>query len=226
MHGNWLTEARRRKGWTQEETARRLGVSQTYLSLLESGRRPVSPRLAKKLQQHFDVPPTRLPVELHRTTRDAQALATALGALGYPGFGYFRAGKHVNPAQLLFAALSAPDLEPRLAEALPWVVWQFPDLDWAWLLPKLKLHDLQNRCGFVVALARQVAERRGPPATASKLATVELQLERSRLAREDTFCRASMTEAERRWLRRTRPPLAEHWNLLTSMLPEHLSYAA
>jgi hypothetical protein len=35
-----------------------------------------------------------------------------------------------------------------------------------------------------------------------------------------------MTNAERRWLRQYRPRLAEHWNLLTDMSREHLSYAA
>lgn len=226
MRGDWLKEARRRKGWTQEEAAARLGVSQTYLSLLENGRRAVSPQLVKKLQRQFDVPPTQLPVEFRPTASEAQAVANALGALGYPGFTHFKTGKRVNPAQLLLAAVRMSNLEPRLAEALPWVVWQFPDLDWAWLLPRLKLHDVQNRCGFVVALARDVAERKGQAETVSKLNVVEQQLERSRLAREDTLGRDSMTEAERRWLRRTRPPLARHWNLLTSLVPDHLSYAA
>lgn len=58
-----------------------------------------------------------------------------------------------------------------------------------------KLHDLQNRLGFVVALARQVAERNEQPEKASALAVVEAQLEPSRLAREDTLCRESMTQA-------------------------------
>ena len=89
-----------------------------------------------------------------------------------------------------------------------------------------KLHDLHNRLGFVVALARQVAERKGQTVTAATLAAVEQQLEPSRLVREDTLCRESMTQAERRWLRQRRPAQAQHWNLLTSLVPEHLSYAA
>jgi hypothetical protein len=132
----------------------------------------------------------------------------------------------MNPAELLLAALSAPDMEPRLAEALPWVVWKHSDLNWAWLLPQARLHDLQNRVGFVVALAKAVADRHHDADAVEALDRVEAALEPSRLAREDTLARASMTQAERRWLRTHRPPLAAHWNLLTGLTAEHLSYAA
>ena len=152
-------------------------------------------------------------------------MANALAALGYQGFTHFKRGRRVNPAQLLLHALQTPDLEPRLAEALPWVVWHYSDLNWSWLFAQAKLHDLQNRLGFVVALARQVAQRHAQPDKASALASVEAQLERSRLVREDTLCRESMTQTERRWLRKQRPVDALHWNLLTGLVAEHLSYA-
>ena len=226
MQAHWLREARERKGWTQQEAARRLGVSQTYLSLLENGRRALSQRLAAKVPRNFEVPATELPVESrHSAHQDPQQLANALAALGYPGFRHFKRGRRVNPAQLLSTALQTPDLEPRLAEALPWVVWHYPALNWTWLLAQAKLHDVQNRLGFVVALARQVAERHEQSETASALAAVEARLEPSRLVREDTLCRTSMTQAERAWLRTQRPAEARHWNLLTGLVPEHLSYA-
>jgi transcriptional regulator with XRE-family HTH domain len=226
MQGNWLRKERERKGWTQAQAATRLGVSQTYLSLLESGRRPVSRRVARKLQRQFAVPATALPFEATGVHDDVQTLAQGLAALGYPGFSHFKRDRRPNPAQLLFAALRMPELEARLGEALPWVVWRYPDLDWTWLVAQAKLHDLQNRLGFVVGLAREVAKRKGPTATADALADVEQRLEQSRLAREDTLCRESMTQAERRWLRERRPGQAQHWNLLTGLVPEHLSYAA
>ena len=225
MTGSWLRAERERKGWTQEQAAARLGVSQTYLSLLENGRRPVSKRLATKLERQFTVPPTALPVEATTAQKDSQSLAEGLAVLGYPGFAHFKRGRRVNPAQLLFSALRMHDLEPRLSEALPWVVWRYPELDWDWLVAQVKAHDLQNRLGFVVGLARQVAERKTQAATAEALASVEGRLEPSRLAREDTLCRESMTQAERRWLRERRPTQAQHWNLLTGLVPEHLSYA-
>ncbi len=228
MSDSWLREGRRRKGWTQAQAARRLGVSQTYFSLLESGRRPLSHPLARKAQREFDVPATALPVESRLTvkTPDPDDLAKALAALGYPGFAYLKSGRRTNPAQLLLTALSASDLEVRLAEGLPWVVWQHPDLNWEWLLPQAKLHDLQNRLGFVVALARAVADRHQDELAVKALSQVEARLEPSRLVREDTLCRESMTQAERRWLRTRRPPMAEHWNLLTDLRPEHLAYAS
>ena len=226
MNGAWLREQRERKGWTQEQAAARLGVSQTYLSLLENGRRPVSNRLAQRLQRKFAVPPTVLPVARKGRLDDAQSLVEGLAALGYPGFTHFSPGRPVNPAQLLFDALRMHDLEPRLGEALPWVVWRYSNLDWDWLVREAKLNDLQNRLGFLVVLGKQVAELREQQATAEALAAVEQRLEPSRLAREDTLCRESMTQAERRWLRDRRSAQAKHWNLLTGLVPDHLSYVA
>ena len=50
-------------------------------------------------------------------------------------------------------------------------------------------------------------------------------LDRSRLAKEDTLCHDSLTEAERKWLRVNRPPQAAHWNLLTDMKAENLPHS-
>jgi hypothetical protein len=132
----------------------------------------------------------------------------------------------VNPAVLLLAALRLPDLETRLAEALPWVAWRHADLDWGWLLARTRLADLQNRLGFVVTLSKQVAVRHGDHLAASALTAVEQQLEQSRLAREDTLGRESMKPAERRWLGSARSADAAHWNLLSDLRAERLPYAS
>ena len=76
--------------------------------------------------------------------------------------------------------------------------------------------DLQNRLGFVVTLARQLAERHADARNIREVATGERELETSRLQREDAF-RESLTEAERRWLRANRPAEAAHWNMLTNL---------
>ena len=88
-----------------------------------------------------------------------------------------------------------------------------------------KLRDLQNRLGFVVTLARGLAGRRGDADKATALAHLEAQLERSRLAREEPLCRASMPEAERRWLVDHRSADARRWNLLTDWTADALRYA-
>jgi len=224
--GSWLAVARKQKGWTQRQAAARFAVSQAYWSLLEHGRRPVPLRLLARLRRHFDVPPTLAPLAEPGAPQSAQAIASALAGLGYPGFAYLRPRRLVNPAVVLLAALRLPDLETRLAEALPWVAWRHHDLDWSWVLARTKLGDLQNRLGFVLTLSRQVATRHGDRAAASALAAVEQQLERSRLVTEDTLCRESMGPAERRWLAGARSPDAAHWNLLSDLRAERLPYAA
>ena len=149
-----------------------------------------------------------------------------LGALGYPGFSYHRARKRHNPAEVLFTALNEPDLDARVAEGLPWLALAYLDMDWDWLVRNAKLHDRQNRLGFAVSLARDVAGTTHDNRRAQELQQRAQLLEGSRLAREDTFCHDSMTAAERAWLRQSRSPLAEHWNLLTDLKGEHLAYTS
>jgi len=103
---------------------------------------------------------------------------------------------------------------------LPWVALAYPELDWNWLVQQAKLFDLQNRLGFVVAMARTAAARRSNEPARAALAAVEQRLDHARLAREDTLCRESMPPSERRWLETARPEQARHWNLLTGLTAE------
>lgn len=229
MNGEDLKKARLQKVWTQEDAAKSLGVSQGYVSLLEANHRPFSSRLVQKALRAFDLPPTSLPVrspEMVSATDNSEDYAQSLGALGYPGFSYLTGRVDRNPADLLLEALSQSDLESRVAEGLPWVVFTYPDMNWDWLVKNAKLKDLQNRLGFVVTLARKVAEKMNAEAKVPVLAKYEALLERSCLVREDTFCHESLTATEKSWLRERRPPEAQHWNLLTDLAPEQLTYAA
>jgi hypothetical protein len=94
-------------------------------------------------------------------------------------------------------------------------VLRYWTLDWRWVVREAKVRDLQNRLGFVVSLGRSLADRAEDKERARALADLEAQLDRSRLAREDTLCRASLPEPERRWLVEHRSETAKHWNLLT-----------
>jgi len=222
-----LRSARQSAGLTQQQAAGRLGVSQAYLALLERGRRPVTARLGPKIVRLFRLGPTALPLEFDSIDSwHSSSLAAALASLGYPGFRQLRGAHRKNPAVVLLAAILASEVEVRVIEALPWLAVEYVDLDWEWLIREAKLRDVQNRLGFVVTLARQVTEKRGDASAASRLRGVEEVLDRARLVREDTLCQASLSEAERRWLRRTRPVEAGHWNLLTDLNAQFLPYAA
>ncbi|MEK7403909.1 MAG: helix-turn-helix transcriptional regulator [Acidobacteriota bacterium] len=227
MRPEQLRSAREAAGLTQQQAAGRLGVSQAYLALLERGRRPVTAGLRSKIVNLYGLGPTDLPLETECVDSwQSASLATALASLGYPGFRHLRGGDGKNPAVVLLAAIAAGDVEVRVIEALPWLVVAYSDLDWEWLIREAKLRDVQNRLGFLVTLARQVAEKRGDKVTAGRLCQVEEILDRARLVREDTLCQGSLSDAERRWLRRTRPPDARHWNLLTDLDSRALPYAA
>ncbi len=225
-----LKSARLAKGLSQVQAATRLGVSQPYLAMLESGRRRLTPNLARRAMKVYGLSPTVLPPSepLSRYRVDAETLANDLAGLGYPGFAYLRPRnwKPKNPGEVLLAALAQDDLEARLVEALPWLAVKYWPLDREWLVREAKLRDLQNRLGFVVSLARRLAERAGDERKARALNELETDLERSRLAREDTLCKASMREPQRRWLAENRSEEGKRWNLLTDWTADALRYVA
>jgi hypothetical protein len=93
---------------------------------------------------------------------------------------------------------------------------RFSPLDADWLVAQAKLHDLQNRLGFIVAMAQAIGTKAAlDQAHLAELAALEERLERSRLAREDTLCNADMDVAERKAVLTWRGPVEEHWNLVT-----------
>jgi transcriptional regulator with XRE-family HTH domain len=229
MTNKHLRAGRLARRWTQKQAARRLGVSQPYLAMLEGGQRRLTPAVVRKAMGVLRLPATVLPLppRLEPPQADSASFANQVAALGYPGFAYLRSrGTKRNPAEVLLAALAQDDLEARVFEALPWLLLQYWDMDSAWLVEQAKRLDLQNRLGYVVGLARHLSERTEPHDNqrTRSLAALEAALEPSRLAREDTLCRKPATGVERTWLMENRPADAKHWNLLTDWRPEHFNY--
>ena len=228
MTGEHLKSGREQKGWTQEQAASRLGVSQPYLSLMEKGLRRVPEKLARKAATAFGLSAVTLPIQAGWEgvqPGDASTVAVDLASLGYPGFAYLKSKRRKNPAEVLLSALSAKCLESRVAEALPWLLLTYPNLDWESLVSAAKVNDLQNKLGLVTCVARKIAEKRSENDKAELLRRQERVLESSRLFLEDTLCNDSLTQTERRWLEANRPDEARYWRVLTDLSPEHLSYA-
>jgi transcriptional regulator with XRE-family HTH domain len=224
VNGLQVRQTRERLGLTQQLAARRWSVSQAYLSLMERGRRRVPERLARQLVRTEPNLVTALP--LHLSDRALEDLPKLLGSLGYPGFEYLAGPRTVaNPAAVVLAALKAPRVAARVTEALPWVLVRFPDLDWDWLLAEAKLANVQNRLGYLVSLAKQLAKAKNDATTAKTLEAAQLQLDEARLAKEDTLGR-DVTEVERQYFREHRPQAAAYWNLLTTLRAEDLRYGA
>jgi transcriptional regulator with XRE-family HTH domain len=227
MDGATLKRARKTAEWTQVRLAKDLGVTQAYLSLLESGKRRVPARLAQQLARRLDLPPTMLPVTKASRSKERPTndwVAAQLARLGYPGYRYRRlTGPVRHPTEVLLSGLALSDLEPRLVEALPWLLLKYGGGDVRRLVADAKSRDLQNRLGFIVTLARQLAERKvGLERRVRELSRLEEALEPSRLAREETFGQGHASERLRRWLRDERSETARHWNLLTDLRVEHL----
>lgn len=223
-----LKRGRLKAGLTQSQAADRLGVSQGYVSLLESGVRRLTPRLAAVASKVFHVAPTALPLPDTPRPRsvDPNRFARQVAALGYPAYRHLRSRKTANPAQLVLDAVSADDLDVRLTIALPWVLTRYSHLNWKWLLAQTKLRNRQNRLGFLVTLARQVAERERDPSRVQVLSEAERALYPARLVAETTLARERMPEAEKGWLRTNRSEEAARWNVLSSLTVDQLSYVA
>ena len=86
MHLSALKLARNRREWTEKRAAQRLGLSQSYLAMLERGQRKLTPRLARKFKAVYGLSPTVLPTSelFHpRVNVSGEELAKTLSALGY-----------------------------------------------------------------------------------------------------------------------------------------------
>lgn len=224
MNGRALRQARTNAGMTQAEAAARLGVSQTLLSLMEKGERSVTPAVAERAVTHLHATPEQLSVS-PKTRHSDDQLAADLGALGYPGYGYLRSQPR-NPAEVLFDALDRPDLDARLVEALPWLPLRYSNMDWNWLTTQAKVHNRQNRLGFVVALSAKVAKKQGKRDVAKRLSQVAKTLEEARLAKTDTLCQTSWPPCQRKFAHKQRSVLAAHWKLDTLLTEENLAHFA
>ena len=224
MTGQTLRQARTDVGMSQVEAAAQLGVSQTLLSLMEKGERSVTPAVAQRAVTHLHATPELLPVSTKTRHSDDQ-LAADLGALGYPGYGYLRSQPR-NPAEVFFDALDRPDLDARLVEALPWLPLRYSNMDWNWLTTQAKVHNRQNRLGFVVALSAKVAKKHTKRDVVKRLSQVVKTLEEGRLAKTDTLCQESWPPSQRKFAHNQRSVLAAHWKLDTRLTEENLAYFA
>jgi len=227
MTAHELKSVRLNKGWTQTQAASHLRMTQAYLNYLENGKRRFTPELVRRVTSVYGLSPEVLPVDDAFTPPqvDDQRLTELLARLEYPGFSYLSLHSlRKNPSEVLLTALAKESLDGRVAEALPWVAMKYAQPD-RWLVENARRFNLQNRLGFVVSLARRVAEMRSDNTRAMQLDQLENMLDEGRLAKEDFFYRPPRTESEREWLKRNRTSDAEHWNLLTDMRPEQLQYA-
>jgi len=222
-----LRTARKQKGLTQKQVASSLGVTQAYLSMLENKLRPVPASQLPLFVEVYGLSYSALPMQGPQVWNQLQSdvVANQLAALGYPGFSYMNNSRlQWNPAELLVAALTKNELESRVAEGLVWLAYAFTDINWDWVAKEAKVNDVTNRLGFVVTLARKLAEKKANDSATETLRVVETRLKRSTLIQEETLCHEQMTQIERKWLEDNRPPEASQWHILSDLLPEHLEH--
>lgn len=229
MTGSQLKQVRKQNRWTQATTAKHLGLTQGYLSLMEKGERRLTEEITERAVRIFKLPAMTLPVKkdlAELASADNDKLAADLSAIGYPGFSHVKPSGLKNPAEVLVEILVSRNLDARIVEALPWLVLTFSDLKWTKIINAAKVNDFQNRLGFVISLAGKIAELKGAQKRAVQLKKQESALKDSRLLKEDVLGGNTIIETEKRWIRQNRSPEAEFWNVLSDLKPEHLSYVS
>jgi transcriptional regulator with XRE-family HTH domain len=227
MNGEQLFQERVSRNWEQLETAKKLKLSQPYLSLIERGKRPVTEKLARRAVNLFNLPPTALPFESQiKSSRpnSGNQLASQLAGLGYPKFSHLKKSTKVNPAVILMTALKTDELESRTVEALPWLIFNFPEMTWTNIIKTAKLYDAQNRLGFLLSIVHEKAETIGDENKKNLFKELLSVLEQSRLLREDTLWQKSLTETEKSWLKEKRPNNASFWRVLSNLSVKHLTF--
>ena len=226
MTGKEFRQARLAAGLTQAEVAKRLGVTQAYLSLVEREKRPLPPRWLDKVGKLFAVEPLWLPLarwhewQPRRVTN--QWLAEQLALLGYPGFAQMKPRlKCVHPADLLMTGLAQAEVEPRAMEGLFWLLTRYWQMDRVWLVNVAKLHGLQNKLGFAAETVLNAGRQHAWAGAMEQLRTALLP---ARLVAESTLCQRTLLSGEKQWVEQNRAPAALTWKLLTDFKPEHMNY--
>jgi hypothetical protein len=113
---------------------------------------------------------------------------------------------------------------PGVVEALPWLIYAFPLMEWDWLIQDMRLHGRQNRLGFLVDLAIELSEALGETAHVKTLLPQRDLLNLIKLDQEDTLCIEDLPQGWRNLRRDRRSTTAAHWNLLCNVELKHLHY--
>lgn len=216
---------RKKAGKTQADAANAVGVQQPFVCAVEKGLRPVTPAMRNWLYSVCPEALTATPPPDRSATQSSENLKEQLGSLGYPGFAYLASeSRKADSLKVLLDALKTEDLDQRVTEVLPWVLAHQTDLDWRKLTNEARLSNLQNRLGFLLDVTVDAAKRLHWNDAAARLEPWLYWLRDARLYKEDTLCQKSLTQVERRRLRRSRPKAARFWRLFTDLNAKEIAH--
>lgn len=157
---------------------------------------------------------------------NSERIAHGLASAGYPGFAHCSMSANIIAEEVLCDALLQTNLDCRVIEGLPWLIWKLWATDFSPVIAFATFHNVQNRLGFLVSLARQLSEQGNNTDRTAKLIAVEGQLITRRLTKEDFFFREVQQPLEYEYLRKVRSSVAKVWRLVTDLKVEHLDYEA
>ena len=207
-----LREARLKKGYTQEQVGKLLGMTRLSLWGMENGKRMVGAEELFRLAQLYG-----RPLEDFFTEEfNEDDVLYSLRKYGYPVLSSFseKPARLLDPSSVVLYVLKQfPD--PRLVEGLP-VVFLNQGMNYDWLYLESVRQGLQNRLGLVVDLASHAFRTAGVTKGLKELEDLLVRLERVKLYREETFQGELPNKNSAVLLSEMSDPLSKKWNLLTN----------
>jgi hypothetical protein len=153
------------------------------------------------------------------TANDNERLAEEFGALGYPGYAYLGKDLRGTPDKIMLDALTQTSLDPRLIEALPWLLSEYCELMQE-VAKQAKRLGCQNKLGFLLSIAARLPQNSLD--RINTLKSVITQLDAFRLQTESSFY--PMPDVLLSWTVQQRTCEAAHWKVLSTLKLENLDY--
>lgn len=218
-----LRAFRLRAGLTQSDLARRACTLQPRLAVMESAEDPTLPRLEwlERVAKALRVTVCSLLSErataevkpLSALPEDVENLAAHLKGLGAPLTGPSRKNRSFSPEAVVLGVLRLVP-SSRMVECLPGLLLRQAMNDQK-LLRLARERGLVNRLGFVVDVAKAVAEENGNREKVSRLHTLSKKLwsERDREAQEFLMSEAPEDPEFRNWVKKKTPLPGKKWGV-------------
>lgn len=238
--GRQLRHLRQQRRWNQAELAKRLGLSQGWLSQIENGNASLSAEQLLYIARIFNASFDRfLPKKRGSTGSQIQNALARLGAAHlYETEGVLPTDRLSEAANVIREVLAAPESPRHVTGIAPVLVEQAPHLNLGRLRGQFAETGLERRLGWVIDNTKRAIEKGlEPPSSLSRETTFKYRRALNYLSlpwlsppsaaapTEDIFDPDIAGEASLVEVRQKSSDLSKKWGILTFIQPEDFQSA-